>query len=312
MRRCPQENMAKPGSAEFLDDLVKEICLTYEDERGINHIEGFNLPRENEILDILRDLLELIFPGFSGLRSYNLRTIHYNVGEILASVHPRLYDQVSRSFRFDCAMKNCDNCDIPAMSEAAVEALLLSLPELRRVMKSDVAAAYEGDPAARSFEEIILSYPGIKAITIQKMAHVLYQQGVPLLPRMMTEYAHSHTGIDIHPGATLGAGFFIDHGTGVVIGETAVIGDGAKVYQGVTLGALSFPKDENGQIIKGIKRHPTIEKNVTIYAGATILGDIVIGEGAVIGGNVWLTESVAAGAKVTISTPELTIRGKSK
>jgi serine O-acetyltransferase len=177
-------------------------------------------------------------------------------------------------------------------------------------MKLDVRAAYDGDPAAKSFDEIILSYPGIKAITIQRFAHILYLENVPLIPRMLCEYAHSTTGIDIHPGACLGEAVFIDHGTGVVIGETAVLGDNVKLYQGVTLGALSFPKDACGKIIKGAKRHPTLENDVTVYAGATILGDVVIGEGSVIGGNVWLTESCVAGSKIIIQPPDLTIRTK--
>jgi len=177
-------------------------------------------------------------------------------------------------------------------------------------MKLDVAAAFDGDPAAKSLDEIILSYPGIKAITIQRIAHVLYHQNVPLIPRMLCEYAHRVTGIDIHPGAHLGKAMFIDHGTGVVIGETSKIGDNVKIYQGVTLGALSFPKNACGEIIKGAKRHPTIEGNVTIYAGATILGNVVIGKDSIIGGNVWLTESVEPGTKVTIPNPQLTIKKK--
>ncbi len=171
-------------------------------------------------------------------------------------------------------------------------------------MKADVAAAYAGDPAAVSYDEIILSYPGIKAITIQRLAHVLYTVETPLIPRMMTEYAHSLTGIDIHPGATLGKGIFIDHGTGVVIGETAVLGDNVRIYQGVTLGAGNFPKDACGMLIKGNKRHPTIGSNVTIYSNASVLGDITIGDNSVIGGNVWLTESLPAGTKITARPPE--------
>ena len=175
-----------------------------------------------------------------------------------------------------------------------------------------IQAAYAGDPAARSLDEIVLSYPGVKAITIQRIAHKLYQLKVPMIPRMMTEYAHRITGIDIHPGAKLGKGVFIDHGTGVVIGETAELGNDVKIYQGVTLGALSFPKDACGMIIKGAKRHPTIEDGVTIYAGATILGAITIGKNSVIGGNVWLTEGTEPGTKITIASPELTINKSRK
>ena len=195
-----------------------------------------------------------------------------------------------------------------SQAEDASRALLESIPSLRETMKLDIQAAFEGDPAAKSHAEVVLSYPGIKAITIQRIAHCLHQKKVPLIPRMMCEYAHRITGIDIHPGASLGKGLFIDHGTGVVIGETAVIGERVKIYQGVTLGALSFPRDACGMIIKGAKRHPTIEDDVTIYAGATILGAVTIGRGSVIGGNVWLTDGTAPGTKITIAQPRLTIR----
>ena len=183
-------------------------------------------------------------------------------------------------------------------------ALLKALPELRQIAQSDIQAAYAGDPAARSLDEIIISYPAVKAIEIQRMAHVLYKHDVPFIPRMMTEYAHSITGIDINPGAEIGRGFFIDHGTGVVIGETAVLGDNVRIYQGVTLGAVSFPKNACGVLIKGLRRHPTIGSNVTIYSGASVLGDVTIGDDSVIGGNVWLTESLPQGTKITALPPE--------
>jgi len=187
------------------------------------------------------------------------------------------------------------------MAENVTRHLLTQLPKVREMLKGDVIAAFDGDPAAKSYEEIVISYPCIMAIATYRIAHELYLKQVPLIPRIMTECAHARTGIDIHPGAKIGKNFFIDHGTGVVIGETTVIGDNVKIYQGATLGALSFPKDERGRIIKGGKRHPTIEDNVTIYAEATILGDVVIGKNAVIGGNVWIKESVPAG--VTVTTP---------
>ena len=189
-----------------------------------------------------------------------------------------------------------------------VTAFFDALPGIAETLETDVQAAYDGDPAARSFDEVVISYPGLKAITIQRLAHILYMEKIPMIPRIMTEYAHRITAIDIHPGARIGEGFFIDHGTGVVIGETATIGNNVKLYQGVTLGAHSFPKDACGKIIKGAKRHPDIEDNVTIYAGATILGNVTIGANSVIGGNVWLTESVPPGTKVRIADPELTIK----
>ena len=201
-----------------------------------------------------------------------------------------------------CRCKENDHCTKAAL------ALLRELPKLREITKKDVAAGYAGDPAATSFDEIVLSYPGLKAITVQRLAHVLYEQKIPLLPRMMTEFVHAQTGIDIHPGAKLGEGIFIDHGTGVVIGETAVLGDNIRIYQGVTLGAGNFPKDACGMLIKGLKRHPTIGNNVTIYSGASVLGDVTIGDNSVIGGNVWLTDSLPAGTKITAPVPENRLR----
>ncbi len=307
---CPQEKFKELAGCDYLDNLVDKVCATYQDNTGINHIEGFNLPSRQEIETIIHDLLEIVFPGFSGKKSYSLHALRYNVGEVIARIYVELYDQVFRSFRYNCQMKKCANCDVNAMSEKAVRAVLDAIPEIREVMKKDVQAAFDGDPAAMSLDEIIVSYPGVTAITVQRFAHVLYHEEVPLIPRIMTEYVHGKTGIDIHPGAHLGEGFFIDHGTGVVVGETAVIGDNVKMYMGVTLGALSFPKDACGKIIKGQKRHPSIEDNVTIYSGATILGNITIGAGSIIGGNVWLTESVPPGTKITNPQPELTIRTK--
>lgn len=310
MQKCLNGKCAETvtASRDFVDALVNRVCDTYQDGKGINHIEGFNLPKRSEVLEILQKLVELIFPGFSGQKTYSILTVRYNIGEIISSVYTELYDQIFRSFRYNCEMKNCKDCDLDAISEKAAKTLLNSIPEIREVMKLDIEAAFEGDPAAASLDEIVMSYPGIRAIAIQRLSHVLYHEEVPLIPRMMTEYAHSITGIDIHPGAHLGTGIFIDHGTGVVIGETARIGDNVKIYQGVTLGALSFPKDACGKIIKGAKRHPTLEDNVTIYSGATILGNVVIGKGSIIGGNVWLTESVGPGTKITIPKPELTIK----
>jgi serine O-acetyltransferase len=301
---------AASGQAGFIDGLVERLCESYADGAGVNHVEGFNLPRRKEVLEIAGDLTELVFPGFSGHKSHSVNTIRYNIGEIISRVHAELYDQIYRSFRYNCEMKKCGECNVAALSEKAAGALLSAIPSIRETIKKDIQAAYDADPAAASPDEIVMSYPGVRAIVIQRMAHVLYHEKVPLIPRMMTEHAHSVTGIDIHPGAHIGSAFFIDHGTGVVIGETAEIGDNVKLFQGVTLGALSFPKDACGKIIKGAKRHPTIEDNVTIYAGATILGNITIGKGSVIGGNVWLTESLPPGTKVTIAPPDLTIRSK--
>ena len=310
MKTCPNESFTPNAGSTFIADTVSKICATYQDKQGVNHIEGFNLPSQTEITEILKELRELIFPGFSERKILSLDSASYVVGDIISRVYVELCDQIARSFRYNCEMTKCVGCDALKLSEKAARHLIGKLPEIREVMKLDIVAAYDGDPAAKSYDEVILSYPGIRAICTHRIAHELYAKDVQLIPRMMSECAHSETGIDIHPGARIGKRFFIDHGTGVVIGETAVIGDNVKIFQGVTLGALSFPKDENGRIIKGHKRHPTIEDDVTIYAGATILGDIVVGKGSVIGGNVWYTETVEPHTVITIAKPDLTIKSK--
>ncbi|MBO5695374.1 MAG: serine acetyltransferase [Lentisphaeria bacterium] len=296
----------------FIEPLISRIFESYADDIAVNRNDRSNLPRESEILKALNGLLELIFPGYAEREAHSPATLRYAVGEIVTSLNMTLNSLFLRAFLFNCKNSGKKDCDCHAEAASAARELLEAIPSLRESMKLDIQAAYAGDPAARSLDEIVLSYPGVKAITIQRIAHKLYQLKVPMIPRMMTEYAHRITGIDIHPGAKLGKGVFIDHGTGVVIGETAELGNDVKIYQGVTLGALSFPKDACGMIIKGAKRHPTIEDGVTIYAGATILGAITIGKNSVIGGNVWLTEGTEPGTKITIASPELTINKSRK
>lgn len=303
---CNKEITPEPFPGH-LDELVARICATYSDGNGVNHNEGCNLPRESEILRILHNLLEIIFPGFGEHVPQSTDNLKYMVGELLTRCRVELTDTILRAFRYNCKIYKNTGCNCEAAAYDAAAFLLNSLPEIRTAVKQDIQAAFDGDPAAKTLDEIVLSYPGVRALTIHRIAHCLYEKKVPLIPRMMGEYAHRITGIDIHPGARMGSAVFIDHGTGVVIGETAVIGSGVKIYQGVTLGALSFPKDACGKIIKGAKRHPTIEDNVTIYAGATILGSVVIGRGSVIGGNVWITENVEPGTKISIAPPQLTI-----
>ncbi len=288
-----------------IENLVEKITRTYEGDSGINFIDASNLPVKYKILDILELIFEVIFPGYTGKRTVTKSNIKFIVGDILWQIATALSEQMERSFQYQCRIKNCKDCDCKTMAENVTRHLLTKLPKIREQLKGDVSGAFDGDPAAKSYEEIVISYPCFIAIATYRIAHELYLKQVPLIPRIMTECAHARTGIDIHPGATIGANFFIDHGTGVVIGETSVIGDYVKIYQGATLGALSFPKDERGRIIKGGKRHPTIEDNVTIYAEATILGDVVIGKGAVIGGNVWIKESVPPGVTVTSPHPDL-------
>jgi len=284
-----------------IKNLVDEIVRTYEGDSGINFIDASNLPVRSAILEILDLLFEVLFPGYTGKRTVTKSNIDFIIGDILCQVYTELSEQVERAYQYQCRIRKSDGCDCRTMAENVTQHLLTRLPKIKELLKGDIIAAFDGDPAAKSYEEIVISYPCIIAIATYRIAHELYLKQVPLIPRIMTECAHAGTGIDIHPGARIGRNFFIDHGTGVVIGETTIIGDNVKIYQGATLGALSFTKDKRGRIIKGGKRHPTIEDNVTIYAEATILGDVTIGKGAVIGGNVWIKESVPAG--VTVATP---------
>lgn len=286
---------------EKIKELVEKIVDTYKGDSGINFIDASNLPAREKILEVLDLFTELLFPGYTGKRAVTQTNISFIVGDILCDIQAELCDQIERAYKYACRIKECEDCDCRTKAENVTTYLLTRLPEIRDMLKGDVIAAFDGDPAAQSYEEIVISYPCITAIATYRIAHELYIKDVPLIPRIMSECAHSRTGIDIHPGARIGRNFFIDHGTGVVIGETTIIGDNVKIYQGTTLGAMSFPKDERGKIIKGAKRHPTIEDNVTIYAEATILGDVVIGKSAIIGGNVWVKESVPAG--VTVITP---------
>jgi serine O-acetyltransferase len=259
----------------------------------LEHLAPPPLPDKALIIELLDDFLEVIYPGYFGRKFIETSHIEHHVSGLVDSIYERLAVEIYRSVRPACSEPSvvCTHCQLLAEEEALK--LLRKLPTLRSRLSADVQAAYDGDPAAKSIDEVIFAYPAIVAITIFRIAHELHIQSIPLLPRIMTEHAHSITGIDIHPGATIGQGFFIDHGTGVVIGETTLIGNRVKLYQGVTLGARSFAMDEEGQLIRGKKRHPTIEDDVVIYAGATILGgNTVIGQGSVIGGNVWLTHSI--------------------
>ncbi len=288
-----------------IQNLVGKIAQTYRGDSGINFIDTSNLPVRGEILQILDLFFEVLFPGHTGKRTVTKSNIKFIVGDILCQIYTELSGQIERAYLYQCKIDKCEGCDCQTMAENVTQHLLTQLPKIRQMLKGDVGAAFDGDPAAKSYEEIVISYPCITAIATYRIAHELYLKQVPLVPRIMSECAHSKTGIDIHPGAKIGKNFFIDHGTGVVIGETTIIGDKVKIYQGTTLGAMSFPKDERGRIIKGGKRHPTIEDNVTIYAEATILGDIIIGRNSVIGGNVWIKESVPAGVTVTVANTDL-------
>lgn len=286
------------------ESLTDEIVSTYQGDRGINFIDVRNLPVREKIIHALNLLLELLFPGYRGVRKVTHENVRSIIHELLVILRRDLKEQIELGLRHECKLKDCPTCDCSDLADLHANELLKRISSIRQVLKTDVEAAFDGDPAAKSFEEIVISYPYILAIAVHRIAHEIYRMEIPLMSRIMSEYAHSQTGIDIHPGARIGNYFFIDHGTGVVIGETAVIGSRVKIYQGVTLGALSFPKDERGQIIRDKKRHPTLEDDVTVYAEATILGDITIGRGSVIGGNVWIRESVPPQTVVSISRPE--------
>ncbi len=266
---------------------------------------GHPLPSRTEIALMVDELRSVIFPGFFGNRDVTEESLAYHLGAALHRASLIMVDEVHRGLCFACGRDPDERLPAECLSRAkrVTAAFLERLPELRRLLALDAVAAYEGDPACSSPSEAIFCYPGVFAITSHRVAHELYTLDVPLIPRIIAEEAHSRTGIDIHPGARIGERFFIDHGTGVVIGETAVIGDRVRIYQGVTLGAKSFPLDDDGHPIKGIDRHPIIEDDVTIYSGATILGRVTIGAGSVIGGNVWLTRSVPPGSKIAQARP---------
>jgi serine O-acetyltransferase len=290
-----------------LPKLVDELICNYETLGGMDHLEGKDLPSKKVVIEVLEDLLTVFFPGYLGKTEITKSNVKYVLGNTLNSVYSRLTGEVEKSLKYICRkIKECPADVCHTRAQLVVKEVLEKIPETRALLSGDIQAAYDGDPAAMSAEEVILSYPCVLAITTYRIAHELYLRGVPLVPRIMSEHIHSLTGIDIHPGAKIGKNFFIDHGTGVVIGETTEIGDNVKLYQGVTLGALSFPKDEKGHIIKGRKRHPTVGNNVIIYSGATLLGaDAIIGDNVVIGGNVWITSPVSSGTKITIAAPEL-------
>lgn len=265
-----------------------------------SHKDGEPLPSIESLQKIVTLIREIIFPGYYGESVINSHTVQYHIGVNVERLQTLLCDQILAGLCY--RMNNCPKCQCDEANRERAREISLQfiayLPELRRLLATDVVAAYNGDPAAESYEEIIFCYPAIRAISNYRIAHQLLLLGVPLIPRIITELAHSETGIDIHPGASIGEYFTIDHGTGVVIGQTAIIGNNVKLYQGVTLGAKSFPLDKDGNPIKGIMRHPILEDNVVIYSNATILGRITIGEGASIGGNIWITKDVPRGAKV--------------
>ncbi len=316
-----------------LGELVDNIVASYDCDKTTQHIGRTYLPKRTEIIQLVKDLLELLYPGFIGRQHLTKHNVAFHVGDLLPRIGEAAFRQI---FICLCYMDETQHptgrdeepSSAPSASRGTggstaggircqqkarklTTAFLEGIPSIRERLAGDVQAAYDGDPAALNPDEIILAYPGLLAISVHRLAHSLYRLDVPLVPRIMSEWAHAETGIDIHPGARIGRNFFIDHGTGVVIGETTDIGDNVKIYQGVTLGALSFPKDERGRVIREAKRHPTVEDNVTIYANAIILGgETVLGESAVIGGSVFVTSSVPPRSVVTFKPPELRVKSR--
>lgn len=281
-----------------IEGIVDSILEDYLQGRDIDRIEPFQHPDKDVVIDIIDKLRRIVFPGYFLEKTYRIYNAKHNLSMLIEDVMFNLNQQITLVLRD------------PQRSEEICLEFFRSIPKVRALVQTDLQAAYDGDPAASGKEEIVYSYPGLFAITVYRLAHVLQVLGVPMIPRIMTEYAHSVTGIDIHPGASIGEHFFIDHGTGIVVGETTVIGNRVKIYQGVTLGALST---RGGQSLRGKRRHPTIQDNVTIYAGASILGgDTVIGRDSVIGSNAFITESIAPNTTVTIKNQELQLKSRSK
>jgi serine O-acetyltransferase len=296
-------------SERSLPRISDRLMAAYASDGDLLHLEGRDLPSKQRIIGILDDIMAILFPNLLDDSSLTKANIWYFLGRTLDSLRISLEEEVTKSLKYVCLKKK--ECPIDVCREKAQRVaadMVECIPEIKRRLSRDVQAAYAGDPAAKNLEEVILSYPCVYAIATYRIAHELYDRQVPIIPRMMSEHAHSLTGIDIHPGAEIGENFFIDHGTGVVIGETTEIGDNVRIYQGVTLGGQSLPPEEVSRL-RGKKRHPTIEDDVIIYSGATILGGkTVIGKGAIIGGNVWITSSIPPNTTVTIATPKLSFR----
>jgi serine O-acetyltransferase len=302
---CDNEDHTENFQHDKLPPVVKKLVATWNNDDCYEHISPVALPSHEAVIDILNQTRSILFPGYFTRKKLTQANLEYFIGQETTDLYQKLSDQIIMAIRHDCRRNNlpCTRCE--ELSHRHTLNFIEKLPKIANLLATDIRAALAGDPATRSPDEVIFSYPGLLAITVFRIAHELFLLDIPTIPRILTEHAHSLTGIDIHPGATIGPGFFIDHGTGVVIGETTIIGKNVRLYQGVTLGALSLPPNA-GEKLHRIKRHPTIEDNVIIYSNTTILGgDTVIGAGSTIGGNIWLTESVDTGTKVLMKKPEL-------
>ena len=309
LEQCKIEVKTTRQYREEVPAIVQELVLSCRTEDCFDHIGPEPIPSREAAIEVIHRAQRLLYPGYFIRTRVDEVNLGYYFGQEALAFFEVLAEQIALCIRHECLRYDlaCTHCEERGQ-EAAIR-FMRELPRLRSALAKDVRAAYEGDPAAKGYDEIIFSYPGVFAVTVYRVAHELWHQGIPLMPRIMTEYAHSLTGIDIHPGAHIGESFFIDHGTGVVVGETTEIGDRVRIYQGVTLGALSLPKGAVDSL-RTKKRHPTVEDDVIIYAQATILGgETVIGARAVIGGNVWLTESVPPDTKVFLKKPELVFKG---
>ncbi len=309
---CDNEGETISSRHSKIPSIVKKLVKSWKTEEYFDHISPVALPSDDAVIAIIYKARSILFPGYFTKVKLHQSNLEYFIGQETTALYEMVVEQVSMAIRHDCRRNTlpCSNCD--ELSHKIAFSFIERLPHVTALLTADIRSTLEGDPATKSVDEVIFCYPGLLATTIFRLAHELYLLGVPIIPRIMTEYAHNQTGIDIHPGATIGPGLFIDHGTGVVIGETTIIGTGVRLYQGVTLGALSLPRDAGEKLYKK-KRHPTIEDNVIVYSNTTILGgDTIIGEGSIIGGNIWLTESVAPGTKVLLKKPELIIYNGSK
>lgn len=300
---------------EQLPRLTDRIVETYKVAGAIHHLGHCPLPNYDEIVECLADLKDILYPGYRRREGLHIGNVTYHVGDLIDGLHDKLMRQIARALRHDDRVNGGNTCDpetdYEAKGQAMAIAFLERIPYLREILATDAHAAYDGDPACRSIDEVVFCYPGLEAITVHRIAHELRRMGVPFIPRMMSEWSHKQTGIDIHPGAVIGTHFFIDHGTGVVIGETCEIGNHVKLYQGVTLGALSFATDGDGNLVRGHKRHPTLEDRVVIYANATVLGGrTVVGHDSVIGSSVWLPHSLEPHSTVVMEKPKLRIRAE--
>lgn len=306
---CATEVQPGEGHASVVPPIVRELMQGFTSKKWSSHNEPVPIPSKSEIEKLVRQAQQILFPGYFTGRVLSSESLEYHLGQTLSTFHENLVKQVNSAIRHDCFRHNqaCTKCGERSLEVA--EAFISKLPEIKDLLELDIQASLQGDPAAQNFDEVIFSYPGFFAIMVYRLAHRLVELGVPIIPRIMSEYAYSRTSIDIHPGAEIGCSFFIDHGAGVVVGETTKIGSRVRIYQGVTLGALSLPRNA-AEELRNTKRHPTIEDDVILYANATILGGkTTIGARSIVGGNVWLTESVGSDTKVLLKQPELIYLG---